>query len=145
MRARGSAPLRTTHTAKKPPPGGFSRLSEDAMPTYFDDATIERARVLVETTARTLEDIAVEIGTSVQTLRNWIKRYGWRRHPQAPRAVPKLPPEKEGPARRVYESGAQVGDLAVLFDCHESWVHSGAGCDGARTRRRRMQARQARP
>ena len=54
-------------------------------------------------------------------------------------------PEKEGPARRVYESGAQVGDLAVLLDCHESWVHSGAGCDGARTRRRRMQARQARP
>ena len=93
------------------------------MPTYFDAATIERARVLVETTARTLEDIAVELGTSVQTLRNWIKRYGWRRHPQAPRARPKLPPEKEGPARRIYESGAQVGDLAVLLDCHESYVH----------------------
>ena len=46
------------------------------MPTYFDAATIERARVLVETTVRTLEDIAVELGTSVQTLRNWIKRYG---------------------------------------------------------------------
>src|SRR5215218_3004959 len=82
------------------------------MPTYFDAATIERARVLVETTARTLEDIAVELGTSVQTLRNWIKKYGWRRHPQAPRARPKLPP-----------SGAQVGDLAVLLDCHESYVH----------------------
>ena len=93
------------------------------MPTYFDAATIERARVLVETTARTLEDIAVELGTSVQTLRNWIKKYGWRRHPQAPRARPKLPPEKEGPARRIYESGAQVGDLAVLLDCHESYVH----------------------
>jgi transposase-like protein len=93
------------------------------MPTYFDAVTIERARVLVETTARTLEDIAVELGTSVQTLRNWIKKYGWRRHPQAPRARPKLPPEKEGPARRIYESGAQVGDLAVLLDCHESYVH----------------------
>ena len=93
------------------------------MPTYFDAATIERARVLVETTARTLEDIAVELGTSVQTLRSWIKKYGWRRHPQAPRARPKLPPEKEGPARRIYESGAQVGDLAVLLDCHESYVH----------------------
>ena len=54
--------------------------------------------VLVE-----VEDSAVELGTSVQTLRNWIKKYGWRRHPQAPRAVPKLPPEKEGPARRIYE------------------------------------------
>jgi transposase-like protein len=93
------------------------------MPTYFDAATIERARVLVETTVRTLEDIAVELGTSVQTLRNWIKRYGWRRHPQAPRARPKLPPEKEGPARRIYESGAGVGDLAVVLDCHESYVH----------------------
>src|SRR3954449_8095785 len=41
----------------------------------------------------------------------------------APRARPKLPPEKEGPARRIYESGAQVGDLAVLLDCHESYVH----------------------
>jgi transposase-like protein len=79
--------------------------------------------VLVETTVRTLEDIAVELGTSVQTLRNWIKRYGWRRHPQAPRARPKLPPEKEGPARRIYESGAGVGDLAVVLDCHESYVH----------------------
>ena len=93
------------------------------MPTYFDAVTIERARVLVETTARTLEDIAVELGTSVQTLRNWIKKYGWRRHPEAPRARPKLPPEKEGPARRIYEGGAGVGDLAVLLDCHESYVH----------------------
>src|SRR4051794_39408191 len=93
------------------------------MPRHFDDASIERARVLVETTARTLEDIAVEVGASVQTLRNWIMKYGWRRHPEAPRAVPKLPPEKEGPARRLYESGAAVADLAALLSCHESYVH----------------------
>ena len=93
------------------------------MPTYFDAATIERARVLVETTARTLEDIAVELGTSVQTLRNWIKKYGWRHHPQAPRARPKLPPEKEGPARRLYERGTSVDDLGALLSCHPSYVH----------------------
>jgi len=93
------------------------------MPTYFDAATIERARVLVETSVRTLEDIAVEVGVSVQTLRNWIKTRGWRRHPQAPRAMPKLPPEKEGPAQRIYEGGAGVGDLAVLLSCHDSYVH----------------------
>jgi hypothetical protein len=88
-----------------------------------DPALVERARVLIEGSPRTLEDIAVELGVAVQSLRNCIKKYGGRRHPEAPRAVPKLPPEKEGPARRLYESGAAVADLAALLSCHESYVH----------------------
>ncbi|HEX8168225.1 MAG TPA: hypothetical protein VF601_20855 [Beijerinckiaceae bacterium] len=93
------------------------------MATRCDAATVERARVLIETSVRTLEDIAVEAGVSVQSLRTWIKARGWRRHPQAPRAMPKLPPEKEEPARRVFENRASVADLAVLLSCHESYVH----------------------
>jgi hypothetical protein len=93
------------------------------MATRCDAATVERARVLVETTVRTLEDIAVEVGVSVQSLRTWRDRRGWRRPPEAPRAVPKLPPEKEEPARRLYEGGAAARDLAGLLSCHESYVH----------------------
>ena len=93
------------------------------MPHRFGAPMVERARVLVETSPRTLEDIAVLLGASVPTLRNWIMKYGWRRHPGAPRATRKLPPQKEGPARRVYEGRAGVGDLAVLLGCHESYVH----------------------
>jgi hypothetical protein len=118
------------------------------MPTYFDAATIERARVLVETTVRTLEDIAVELGTSVQTLRNWIKRYGWRRHPQAPRARPKLPPEKEGPARRIYESGAGSATLPSSSTATRAMSTAspsrGAGCAGRRPSRRGRRSRQSR-
>ncbi len=92
------------------------------MPTYFDAATIERARVLVETTVRTLEDIAVELGTSVQTLRNWIKRAGGgTRRRRAPGRSCR--PRRRGRRGRIYESGAGVGDLAVVLDCHESYVH----------------------
>ena len=93
------------------------------MPHRFGAPMVERARVLVETSPRTLEDIAVLLGASVPTLRNWIMKYGWRRHPGAPRATRKLPPQKEGPGRRVYEGRAGVGDLAVLLGCHESYVH----------------------
>jgi hypothetical protein len=93
------------------------------MPRRFGAPMRERARVLVETSTRTLEDIAVLLEVSVPTLRNWIKKFGWRRHPRAPRAAPKLPPAKEGPARRIYEGGAGVGDLAVLLGCDDSYVH----------------------
>ncbi len=65
----------------------------------------------------------MEVGVSVQTLRNWIMKHGWRRPPGAPRAVPKPPPEKEAPARRLYESGAGARDLAALLSCSESYVH----------------------
>lgn len=92
------------------------------MPTPRDPATVEQARVLVETTVRTLEAIAVEVGVSGPTLRNWIVKNGWKRPPQAPRAVPKLPPEKEEPARRVFENRATAGDLAALLACDESYV-----------------------
>ena len=92
------------------------------MPTPRDPATVERARVLVETTVRTLEGIALEVGVSVQTLRTWSAKHGWRRPAQAPRAVPKLPPEKEEPARRVFENRAGAGDLAVLLGCDQSYV-----------------------
>jgi len=37
--------------------------------------------------------------------------------------VPKLPPEKEGPARRLYERGTSVDDLGALLSCHPSYVH----------------------
>lgn len=93
------------------------------MANVCDPAVVERARVLIEGSARTLEDIAVEVGVSVQSLRTWIKQRGWRRYPLAPRAVPKLPPEKEGPARRLYEGGAGVDDLGALLSCHPSYVH----------------------
>jgi hypothetical protein len=93
------------------------------MPKVCDPAVVERARVLIEGSARTLEEIAVELKVSVQSLRNWINQRGWRRHPDAPRAVPKLPPEKEGPARRLYEGGARVDDLGALLSCHPSYVH----------------------
>ena len=93
------------------------------MTTRCEDATVERARRLIEGSERTLEDIAVEVGVSVPSLRAWIKKNGWRRPPGAPRAVPKLPPEKEGPARRLYEGGAAVADIAGLLACHGSYVH----------------------
>jgi hypothetical protein len=93
------------------------------MPKVCDPAAVERARVLIEGSARTLEEIAVELKVSVQSLRNWINQRGWRRHPDAPRAVPKLTPEKEGPARRLYEGGARVDDLGPLLSCHPSYVH----------------------
>ena len=93
------------------------------MPKVCDPALVERARVLVEGSARTLGDIAREVGVSLQSVRNWIDRYGWRRYPLAPRAVPKLPPEKEGPARRLYERGTSVDDLGALLSCHPSYVH----------------------
>ena len=93
------------------------------MPKICDPAVVERARVLVEGSARTLGDIAREVGVSLQSVRNWIDRYGWRRYPLAPRAVPKLTPEKEGPARRLYEGGAKVDDLGALISCHPSYVH----------------------
>jgi transposase-like protein len=93
------------------------------MPKVCDPAVVERARVLVEGSARTLGDIAREVGVSLQSVRNWIDRYGWRRYPLARRAVPKLTPEKEGPARRLYEGGARVDDLGPLLSCHPSYVH----------------------
>jgi hypothetical protein len=93
------------------------------MPKVCDPAVVERARVLVEGSARPLGDIAREVGVSLQSVRNWIDRYGWRRYPLAPRAVPKLPPEKEAPARRLYERGTSVDDLGALLSCHPSYVH----------------------
>ena len=87
------------------------------MPKVCDPAVVERARVLVEGSARTLGDIAREVGVSLQSVRNWIDRYGWRRYPLAPRAVPKLTPG------RLYERGTSVDDLGALLSCHPSYVH----------------------
>jgi transposase-like protein len=88
-----------------------------------DPAVVERARFLVENSVRTLEDIAVEVGASQPSLRSWIKRFGWQRPLRAPRAVPKLAPDKQEPARRFYEGGGSVADLAALLSCDGSYVH----------------------
>lgn len=55
------------------------------MPGTHDPATVERARLLVETTARTLEDIAAANGVPVPTLRSWIARHA---SPRADGAAP---------------------------------------------------------
>jgi transposase-like protein len=88
-----------------------------------DPALVERARFLVENSVRTLEDIAVEVGVSQPSLRSWIKRHGWQRPLRAPRTAAKLPPDKQEPARRFYESGGSVADLAALLSCDGSYVH----------------------
>ena len=53
------------------------------MPAPHTSELVERARVLVTTTTRPLSDIALEIGVTDQSLRRWIRAYGWTRPPGA--------------------------------------------------------------
>ena len=100
------------------------------MPAARSAEVVERARVLVTTTTRHLDDIAAELRVTVRTLRNWIKKYGWQRPPGAPERVLKITPENEGPMQRVFENRATVADLAILADCDTSYIYQYARTHG---------------
>ena len=93
------------------------------MPAPRPAEIVERARVLVTTTTRPLDDIAAEVGVTVRTLRNWIKKHGWRRPPGAPGRVLKITPQNEGAVQRIFENRGSVSDLALLVGCDTSYIY----------------------
>jgi hypothetical protein len=103
--------------------------------------TFQRTRDLVETTLMPVRDIAAEGKVSATTVRDWMREHGWRRPPGAERVI-KLPPEKAGPAQRLYENGASAEDLAALIGCGASYIHQYAR-EHRWTRRPRAQAEPA--
>jgi hypothetical protein len=87
-------------------------------------AARDRARLLYTTTQMSLIDIAVEAGVWDRTVHRWVKQGGWERPSGGTQRPPKIPPDTLEPARRLFESGANVGDLALLIGCDKAYLYN---------------------
>ena len=114
------------------------------MPAPHTSELVERARVLVTTTTRPLSDIALEIGVTDQSLRRWIKTYGWTRPPGAEaEALRKIPRARYPALRRLYENRGKVTDIAVVAGCSTTQINRIVAAEGWTPRRDNADERRA--
>lgn len=84
---------------KEGPPALTGRRHGSRQP--FPDATVQRARHLIETTTLTHQKIAERIGVKRSTISVWQKNYGWTRPLLAPRCPSVVPLWRAGPALKL--------------------------------------------